>query len=327
MNDLITSTPDDLDESILVLPISRSAQHLAAQFASQQPTAQKAEQVWFNTIAVCAVNDYCQMLDIPTALTAGDSWKPALQLSEDVADLELTGIGRLECRPVQPGQDTCYVPPEVWSNRIGYVVVQIDENALEATLLGFTKTVSNPALPIAQLQSLDDLIDQVHALMQPRSIAVSQQAVTQLGQWLIGQFDAGWQTLDQLLSTVVAPPPAFAMRGEIASDSSAQPRIRRAKVINLDTDQSSYPLLLLVELLPQDHQQSIYIQLHTIQPPAHLPEHLKLMVLDQSEAIVLETEARSTDNYIQLGLRGQPGEYFSVRVALGDASRTEAFLV
>jgi hypothetical protein len=71
------------------------------------------------------VNDYLQMLGIATELSTSNIWKPAIRLTADIADLEIVGVGTLECRPVQKSSQTCYIPAEVWSNRIGYVVVQL----------------------------------------------------------------------------------------------------------------------------------------------------------------------------------------------------------
>jgi hypothetical protein len=41
----------------------------------------------------------------------------------------------------------------------------------------------------------------------------------------------------------------------------------------------------------------------------------------------MEAQARSADNYIQLQFSGMPGEHFSVKVALGDASIIEDFVI
>jgi hypothetical protein len=41
----------------------------------------------------------------------------------------------------------------------------------------------------------------------------------------------------------------------------------------------------------------------------------------------LEAQARTTDNYIQLQFSGTPGELFSVKLALGDISFIEDFMI
>lgn len=89
------------EEKLIPMPITQSAQQIALQFASEQPNEPKALQVYLNTLAVCAVNNYLRIMDVPTDLTASDSWNPVLRLAADVADLWVIGLGRLECRPVE----------------------------------------------------------------------------------------------------------------------------------------------------------------------------------------------------------------------------------
>ena len=50
-------------------------------------------------------------------------------------------------------------------------------------------------------------------------------------------------------------------------------------------------------------------------------------MLDESGAIFLEAKARRADNYIQLQFSGSVGERFSVKVALGEVSMTENFVI
>jgi len=157
---MIHSIKHILEQSI-PLPITTASIQIARQFANQQPTPEKQAEVYLNTLAISAVNDYMQMMDIPTDLKASDSWNPAIRLYTDVADLTLTGLGRLECRPVKVDdlqKLTYYLPPDVPEDRIGVVVVAIDDRDRQATLLGFAKTVTTGNLPISQLQTLDDLL-------------------------------------------------------------------------------------------------------------------------------------------------------------------------
>jgi hypothetical protein len=145
----------NIEEKSIPLPITQAALRMARQFADQQPTQEKKQQVYLNTLAVCVVNDYMEVMDIPTDLLGADSWNPVMRLIADVADLKLTKLGHLECRPVRSGT-LCYIPPEVPDDRIGVVVVEIDAELQEATLLGFAKTVRTGSLSLNQLQSVDD---------------------------------------------------------------------------------------------------------------------------------------------------------------------------
>ena len=58
----MTYHTNEIDEFALPLPITCAARREAQEFANQQPTAQKAEQVRLNTLAVHAVNDYLQLM-------------------------------------------------------------------------------------------------------------------------------------------------------------------------------------------------------------------------------------------------------------------------
>ncbi len=330
----MTYITDELEDSALPLPITQVARRTAQQFASQQPTPQKAEQVRLNTLAVCVVNDYLQMMGIPTHLTASDSWNPVVRLCADVADLTVAGVGRLECRPFRASGQTCYIPPEAWLDRIGYVVVEIDEAFLEATVLGFVQTAATEEFPISQLEPVEALISHLTQQMQPMATAIataSQRMRVNLSQWLANIFETGWQTVD----TVLNPSDfelAFRFRSansELETDSE-QPDVglRRAKLIDLGMQLAGYSIALIVELKPESEQRTnILLQVYPTGNRLYLPPLLQLIVLDESGAIFLEAQARTTDNYIQLQFSGTPGELFSVKLALGDISFIEDFMI
>ena len=152
-----------LDDFALKLPISQLARRTAQEFANQQPNSEKGEQVRLNTLAVWVVNDYLEMMDIPTNLQASDSWNPIMRLCGNIADLEVPSVGRLECRPVHQHQQICSIPPETWEERVGYLVVQFDELLQEASLLGFIPSVTTETLPLKQLQPLEAFIDHLRS--------------------------------------------------------------------------------------------------------------------------------------------------------------------
>jgi hypothetical protein len=145
-----------------MIPITQTERDTALAFAQhaiaqQQTSRRKAQQVYRNTLAVLAVKRCLDQLDIPTALTESASWNPFSQLIEDAADLALTGLGRLECRPVEIDALVCQIPDEAMEDRIGYVAVQIDPSHQAATLLGFLPEVSDDAVPIQQFQPIEHL--------------------------------------------------------------------------------------------------------------------------------------------------------------------------
>jgi len=336
----MTYTTHNIEEFALSLPITQLARSTAQQFASEQPTTQKAEQVRLNTLAVFVVNDYLQqMMGIPCDLAKSDSWNPVIRLCADVADLEVAGVGRLECRPQRGDQPSCLVPVEVWSDRIGYVVVQIDESSWEATVLGFAQTVTTQDLPLSQLQPVEDLFDRLSELRQPVEILAAQtpavaleKARVNLSQWLSNVFDTSWQTIESLINPTEMDL-AFSFRSpsmclEPTETEHSAMSVRRAKLVDLGMQLAGYPVALIVELTPESEQKrNILLQVHPLENYPYLPPLLQLTVLDESGLIFLEAEARSADNYIQLQFRGIAGEQFSVKVALGEASIMEDFVI
>ncbi|MBN3949743.1 MAG: DUF1822 family protein [Nostoc sp.] len=313
-----TYQPDDLT---LTLPISQLARITAQQFANQQPNSEKAEQVRLNTLAVWVVNDYLEMMDIPTDLQASDSWNPVMRLCGNVADLEVPSVGRLECRPVHLHQQRCCIPPETWEERVGYLVVQFDESLQEARLLGFIPSVATETLPLEQLQPLEAFIDHLWQLRQ----------LVNLSQWFAGIFEAGWQTIESLWN-VPELRSAYAFRSTETVQLNALNRpesiTKRAKLIDLGIQILNQPVMLIVEISPEkDQQTSIHLQLHATGNQIYLPPGVYLTVLDSSGTVFLEAQSRKSDNYIQLQFRGEPKEQFSVRVAMNDTSITEHFRI
>lgn len=323
------NTQQDSDNWALPLPITQMARRKAQEFANMQPTSQKAEQVWLNTLAVYVMNDYLQMIGIPTNLVVSDSWNSVTRLCADVADLEIIGVGRLECRPLKPQAQTCYIPPEVWSDRIGYVAVQIDESTWEAKVLGFSQTAEEE-LVTTQLLPIEALID---CLNQPITATkpVIPRSTVNLSQWLVNVFEDSWQTVESLLN-----PEGLNLAWRFRSgnntitsnDATSDSTISRAKLIDLGVQIANQPVTLIVDFTSvAKPRKDILLQVHPSGSRTYLPPALQLIVLDETGLIFLEVQARSADNYIQLQFSGLPGEQFSVKIALGEASITENFVI
>lgn len=322
----MTNITDRLEDFAITLPISQASRTTAQKFAQNQPNPKKAEQVRLNTLAVSVVNDYLQMMEVPTDLTASDSWNPIMQLCGDVADLIVHSVGRLECRPVQLHEQVCSVPPETWEERVGYVIVQVDEAQTEATLLGFIKKVTTETISLNQLQPIEALIDRLEQL---RTSPVD--TLVNLSQWFIGQCQAGWQTVEDLWNSLEARP-AYAFRSPISTPDTVfnQKEVvtRRAKLIDLGIQIVNQPVMLIVEIAPEANgQTSVRLQLHSTGEQIYLPAGIELKVLDTSGSVFLEAQARSADNYLQLHFRGELEEQFSVQVLLDDMSITENFVI
>ncbi len=316
---------------LLTVPLGGEAHRFAQQFAAQQATPQKGKRVYFNTLAVYAVNSYLKWLQIETSLGQSDSWHPGKRAVFDVADLALPGIGKLECRPVLLGETACYFPPEVTENRIGYIGVQFGEILSEVKLLGFARAVDadNPPaqLQIADFQPLDALIDHINQLK--AAISSESQTPVNLSRWLENVFEGGWQNLEALLDIANL---AWSFRspnqlGDIKRDRP-ETIVRGGKLIDLGIQLAGHPVALVVTLIPEaDQKINVILQLHPAVGQMHLPQSTRLIVLDKSGKIFLEVQARSADNFIQLQFSGIAGERFRVEVALGVASIREDFVI
>ena len=328
----------------LQLPIPEQARLTAQQFARSQPTPEKAEQVLLNSLAVWVTNDYCQMMGIPTDLEHSDSWHPITQMMANTADLTLPGVGQLECRPVVTDAEYCSVPPEVWDLRVGYVVVAIDGPRQTAQLIGFTPTVAEEDLPLAELAPLEDLLDHIYELRQTAlspsevmasGVAIATEAVVNLSQWLNETLEAGWQAVDAILNPDTMTPVMGFRGGEVSEVTELDPAssdlnegIRRAKLIDLAVQMGTQQVVMLIDLQPESPERThIGLQVHPMFGQPFLPPDLELCILESTDVIFMQAQSRQADNYVQLQFSGTPGEYFKVRINLGDASYEEAFVI
>ncbi|GET40512.1 DUF1822 family protein [Microseira wollei] len=386
-----------MPQSVL-MPITQAAQQMARQFAIEQPTEEKALQVYLNTLAVYAVNNYLRIMDISTDLKGGDSWNPVIRFACDVADLWVTGVGRLECRPLQvinrdpsnlpfktdqedaltgrwgdgesdpdpdlstwsssppefirgesenssllespgsyhgvsprhrvpaserplqsqPASISCYVPPETQDDRIGYVVVQIDLEQQEATLLGFAPTVTSEQLTIGELQPITEMLKNLES--QKTQLV----PLAKLSQWCQGIFEVGWQPVEAFLDNALA----HSSFTQVAFRRSITKEIKRAKLINFGRHKPGIAVTLVVTLTQQEKTNGIGLQVFPQTGESFLPTKLKLAVLDESGTCFFEIASGSNDRFIQSRqFSGQRGERFRVQLSFGKISLMQDFAI
>jgi hypothetical protein len=195
-------------------------------------------------------------------------------------------------------------------DRIGVVVVKIDAELQEATLLGFTKTVRTGELSISQLQTVDDLLEHLDRLER-------NQDEVSLSQWLQNIFEVGWQSVEEILAPK-APLLAFRYKN----------RVTRGKLIDLGIQLPGQSVALVVTLTPETEAQiHVKVQVHPAGEQAYLPPNLTLKVLEGEGVAVMEARTGSANTHMTLEFSARLGERFSVRVELGDISVTENFVV
>ncbi|MEM7756797.1 MAG: DUF1822 family protein [Cyanobacteria bacterium P01_A01_bin.40] len=317
----------DREKIAVSLPITSKNREIAHNFAAQQATKQKTEQVLYNTLAVLTVQSYLEMLGIATDLLESDSWNPVMRACNNVADLNISDLGKLECRPLKKLDASCHIPMEVWDLRLGYVLVKIDDSLKKASLLGFVPQVASEELSISALRPIEGLIDRLHGVRE----LTADSSVVNLGQWLNNIFPSGWSTVENLLNLEQLTT-AWGFRNTELSPASfsesekTKTSIQRAKLIDLGIQLGDCPIVLLVEITLEDSGSiAVTLQVHPSPNNVYLPETLILKVIESSGEVFMQAQARSQDNFIQLQFSGQPGESFSVQIALSNAELTEQF--
>jgi hypothetical protein len=305
------------EKMCLSLPITSEQRLTAQKFARQQVSDRKSVQVELNTLAIFAVKNYLDMMDVPTSLEDSDSWNPAIRLCADIADLEIVGVGKLECIAIAAGASTFSIPLEVWEDRIGYVIVEIDESYKRATLKGFLRKATEEELELNRILPIESLLDRLQEC----------QNTVNLRKWLDKIFERDWQPVDRVLSPELAKS-NFRLQLKSAERSDRPGYVEAGKLIDLGIQLKGFPIALLLDFKPEDETNtSIRLQVHPGGKERFLPPDLQLMVLDDSGQVFLEAKSREMDNYIQLIFSGEVGEHFSVQIAFGDVKIEENFVI
>ncbi len=169
------------EDLIFTVTLTSEAYIKARQYASQHQNTNKSQQIYRNILAVQAAKFYCQLIGIETDQKNSNSFNITTQILMNIADLELTNFGKLECIPVIAGNKFCQIPPETWENRIGYLIVEIDESTREATLKKFLPPLHplqmKETFAIAELASLDHFLEHIANLEEAIAFMQSQDTV------------------------------------------------------------------------------------------------------------------------------------------------------
>ena len=209
-----------------------------------------------------------------------------------------------------------YVPPEVQSNRIGYIIVQISDSLQSAKLLGFVPEVSIDEFPINQLQPLDNFLDYLEGI-EVQNTQSSSQKIVNLKRWFEDVFESGWEAIESIFLTE----PAWQFR-------SAEKV--RAKLIDFGRTANNASVGVVVKVSPDENnfdEIKIIVELHPTNPQDYLPPSVQIMILDEEETAVMEAKAQNDNRKIELEFSAAVGDSFSIKVALGDVSVTEKFIL
>lgn len=302
------------------VPLGMSDFNFAREFSGQQKNTAKARQVLLNTLAVRAVGFYCcNLLSVETDFENSDSWDSSARILMDVADLEIKGLGKLECRPIRPGEKVCYVPPEVWEDRIAYVIVEIDEKRKMANILGFVKKVDAEQVSIEQLQPLEDLRD-VFNLISFR-------------QRLEELFNADWQP-EKVLTTSARSGGARST-SQPSFDSSAM-LLNREKLVSID----GRDFALRIDIWqPENEQNQLKVSFELIPGGdiRSLPSGLEFALLAPSGKVLTSATAKQGHNRLRISpkpiifdlerleLAKQNGKLYEIKITCNGKTYSESF--
>ncbi|MGF1675513.1 MAG: DUF1822 family protein [Rivularia sp. (in: cyanobacteria)] len=296
----------------LRVPLGKDAHRYAEKFAGEQDSVEKGKQVYLNTLAVYAVNNYLKWLNIETALHQSDSWNWSIRTFFDIADLMLPNVGRIECRPVLPGEDAVILPQEVTQERIGYVAVRLTKQLDFVEILGFIPAAiigQSEIIEVSRLRSLNVLIDTIN----------QRKNLVNLCQWLEGIFNQDWQSPELVLAGNFRSAATITRQNTDSQISS----ISRAKVINVGKQ-----IVLLIQLTPTNSDLfDIRLRVYPAENAVYLPQNLQLTILDESGNACMKTQAETANDWIQLEFSCQHEEKFIVEFKLGETTITEEFVV
>ena len=311
---------DPQSEIFQQITIPAKARIKAEQFRRYQSQGSKARQVYFNTLAVFIANFYLNSLGWTTNLESSDSWNPIFQTMMDVADLQIPNYGKLECRVVLNHQYTVTIPPEVWYERIAYLVIRLDESLSKGTLLGFIPEIKQVELPLNQLKSLV----QFPAYLSQQKLVAPVQSIN-LSRWLSGALDRGWYKLEELFLPSVAlnfrSPPKVANQ-HLKNLSSEVSRVKLVRLENI-----SHDIALILNIQPKSNNEfNISVTVCHSEQHHRLPEGLELVILDEVMRPVMIAQANQTET-IEFCFSGKLRESFSVELSLDENIKVESFII
>jgi hypothetical protein len=304
------------DQLTFSVALSTEAHRIAQEYSQGISNPDKRQQVYLNTLAVYAVDNYLQCMGFETNWQGSYSCDFLVIQLMNVADLEVKNLGKLECRPVLPKAEVCEIPPEVWEDRIGYVAVQFNSDLKEAQILGFTPQVE-AEVPLSQLQSLEDFLLYLSELEIAKSPQHEESSnLVKIGQWLDGFVDAGWQTIEHLLN-----PQQLGL-----AFKSAVSMTRGQKIdLGMHLEQISVALVIKVAA-GSEGEVNILTQVYPVRNHV-LPQGVKLNITDELGENILEVISRDEDNWIQLEFSAELGEKFQIMVAYGESQQAKIFEV
>jgi Protein of unknown function (DUF1822) len=290
-------------------PVTASFRQQARAYALQYFTQDTHERTYLNTLAVLVADAYFRLLNFQTNLTKAERWNASRRLWSEANELELVGLGNLECRVITAGQQTLILPPETWSDRIGYLFVEIASSEKVATLIGFLPAFDpdtfGEEVAIANLKSMDEMIDY---LAQQEASSHSQtgevdnlrlefaaKKITYLRNWLNNVYEPDWEPVTRNLSAATCKK-KIQLVGQIFE-------------MQLSVSQSNG---------------AIDVRVIVQRESGFLPIGMQVSVPDESD--IYTAIVNAPGEFIDIPLEFSPGEEFWVELRMGETCIREYFI-
>ena len=294
---------------------------IAKKFCRYQCRSDRAKQVYLNTLTVSTVNLYLNSIGWSTNLEDSDSWNPVLQTMMNVADLLIPGYGKLECRFVLKGDNTVTIPPEVWSERIGYAIVELDESLRSATVIGFARRITQVKLPLELLESLADF---PAYLSQQKRAEVAQPPT--LNKWFTNERDLNWHQLEELLESTSALNFRSPLNLVNKTQDKLSSEVQKVKLIHF-TENNNIAIALILNIRSKSREEfDISLTIYNSQTSQFLPKGLEMIITDKDSFPVMIAQASETET-IEFCFSGKLGEFFSIELALNEEIIVESFII
>ncbi|AVH63570.1 DUF1822 family protein [Nostoc sp. 'Peltigera membranacea cyanobiont' N6] len=316
------------------IPISREMINIADKLSQQQRNEQKTRKVYLNTLALLAVEFFCQCMEIETEFSKSYGLDSVVLSLMNTASIFIKDKGLLECRPVLPKEEFSDIPPEILSERIGYMVVEIDEIDRQARILGFVESVTNEKLPLTKLSSLQDFLVYLQKLQKVENDAKStakipvnpiNESIVKLSKWFEGLLDSGWQSELAIARDI---PNVLAVTKDISPvNVTDKEEVGGARIIHLMY--LSEPVLLILRqtrLSPDEIE--IILRLYPASESIFLLDGIKMTLLDEKDNPIrqLEKQAKGS-NWLQLRFKGNVGDEFSLKISFREDSVITKFII
>lgn len=298
-----------LQDLAIPFPITTSFRHQARAYAAQYFTPNLQQGIYFNTLAVFVADAYFRMLGFETNLNRPERWDVIKRLWSEANELELLGLGNLECCVIAREQEKIILPFDIVSNNIGYLFIEIADSEKEAVLMGFLPAfdTKHEELQITDLQSIDDLIDSLSEKKTPLlaetaeideiSLEFTEKKITYLRNWLNNIYEGDWQPAMRDLRNATCKK-NISLAGQIFK-------------MQLSVSQNNHDQLIFVTVTIQGEN-------------TFLPMGMQVSVPDESD-IYTET-VNETGDLIKIPLELSPDEEFWVELRIGETFIREYFI-